>query len=164
MEPKYKVHADLTEEEFVRFSLFVSHSNKTRVAIIIVCGLIILALAVGDLIKGTHVARAIGFLAGELVCLWLFTFGVARQAKKYYRQYVVKESTEQDILFFDDHFEQVTGNATSSVEYSHLNHIYFTKTNIYLMRAPNIGVVLPLASCPDGLAEFLHNVVSQSQR
>ena len=100
MEPLYSVKTALTEEEFVRFNRFVAHSNKKNLTIIIVCGLLILAFAINDFVKGTNVPRAVGFLVGMLVCVWLFTFGVGRTAKRYYRQYVVKEGSEQTILFF----------------------------------------------------------------
>ena len=83
MEPLYSVKTALTEEEFVRFNRFVAHSNKKNLTIIIVCGVIILAFAINDFVKGTNVPRAVGFLVGMLVCVWLFTFGVGRTAKKY---------------------------------------------------------------------------------
>ena len=156
MEPLYSVKTALTEEEFVRFSRFVAHSNKKNMAIIIVCGLLILAYAINDFVKGTNVPRAVGFLVGMLVCVWLFTFGVGRTAKKYYRQYVVKEGSEQTILFFDD--QQSTSNANANIAYNQLTAIHFTKTNIYLMRSPRVGAVLPLASCPEGLPEFLQDI------
>ncbi len=159
MEPLYSVKTTLTEEEFVRFSRFVAHSNKKNMAIIIVCGLLILAYAINDFVTGTNVPRAVGFLVGMLVGVWLFTVGVGRTAKRYYRQYVVKEGgSEQTILFFDDHYEQSTSNANANIAYKQLTAIHFTKTNIYLMRSPRVGVVLPLASCPDGLPEFLQDI------
>ena len=158
MEPLYSVKTSLTEEEFVRFSRFVAHSNKKNTTIIIACGLLILAFAINDLVKGTNVLRAVGFLAGMLICVWLFTFGVGRTAKRYYRQYVVKEGPEQNIQFFDDHYEQSTANANANTTYKQLTAIHFTKTNIYLMRSPRVGVVIPLASCPQGLPEFLQDI------
>ena len=158
MEPLYSVKTSLTEEEFVRFSRFVAHSNKKNTTIIIACGLLILAFAINDLVKGTNVPRAVGFLAGMLICVWLFTFGVGRTAKRYYRQYVVKEGSEQNIQFFDDHYEQSTANANANTTYKQLTAIHFTKTNIYLMRSPRVGVVIPLASCPQGLPEFLQDI------
>ena len=162
MEPLYSVKTALTEEEFVRFNRFVAHSNKKNIAIIIVCGMIILAFAIEHFVKGTNIPTAIGLLAGMLVCVWLFTFGVGRTAKKYYRQYVVKEGSEQTILFFDDHYEQSTSNANANTTYKQLTAIHFTKTNIYLMRSPRVGVVLPLAACPDGLPEFLQSIKKKS--
>ena len=162
MEPRYSVKTALTEEEFVRFNRFVAHSNKKNIAIIIVCGMIILAFAIEHFVKGTNIPTAIGLLAGMLVCVWLFTFGVGRTAKKYYRQYVVKEGSEQTILFFDDHYEQSTSNANANTTYKQLTAIHFTKTNIYLMRSPRVGVVLPLAACPDGLPEFLQSIKKKS--
>ena len=144
MEPLYSVKTALTEEEFVRFNRFVAHSNKKNLTIIIVCGVIILAFAINDF------------------CVWLFTFGVGRTAKRYYRQYVVKEGSEQTILFFDDHYEQSTSNANANIAYKQLTAIHFTKTNIYLMRSPRVGVVLPLASCPQGLPEFLQDIKKQN--
>ena len=158
MEPLFSVKTSLTEEEFVRFSRFVAHSNKKNIAIIIVCGMIILAFAIEHFVKGTNIPAAIGLLAGMLVCVWLFTFGVDRTAKRYYRQYVVKEGSEQTILFFDDHYEQSTSNANANIDYNQLTAIHFTKTDIYLMRSPRVGVVLPLASCPQGLPEFLQDI------
>ena len=163
MEPLYSVKTALTEEEFVRFSRFVAHSNKKNIAIIIVCGMIILAFAIEHFVKGTNIPAAIGLLAGMLVCVWLFTFGVGRTAKKYYRQYVVKEGSEQTILFFDDHYEQSTSNANANIDYNQLTAIHFTKTNIYLMRSPRVGIVLPLAACPDGLPEFLQSIKKKSK-
>lgn len=162
MEPLYSVKTSLTEEEFVRFSRFVAHSNKKNMTIIIVCGLLILAFAINDFVKGTNVPRAVGFLVGMLICVWLFTFGVGRTAKRYYRQYVVKEGFEQTIQFFDDHYEQSTTNGNANIPYSQLTAIYFTKTNIYLMRSPRVGAVLPLATCPKGLAEFLQDIKRQN--
>ena len=162
MEPLYSVKTTLTEEEFVRFNRFVAHSNKKNMAIIIVCGLLILAYAINDFVTGSNVPRAVGFLVGMLVCVWLFTFGVGRTAKKYYRQYVAKEGSEQTILFFDDHYEQSTSNANANTTYKQLTAIHFTKTNIYLMRSPRVGVVLPLASCPQGLPEFLQDIKKQN--
>ena len=148
MEPLYSVKTALTEEEFVRFNRFVAHSNKKNLTIIIVCGVIILAFAINDFVKGTNVPRAVGFLVGMLVCVWLFTFGVG--------------GSEQTILFFDDHYEQSTSNANANIAYKQLTAIHFTKTNIYLMRSPRVGVVLPLASCPQGLPEFLQDIKKQN--
>ena len=162
MEPLYCVKTVLTEEEFVRFNRFVAHSNKKNMTIIIVCGLLILAFAINDLVTGNNVPRAVGFLAGMLICVWLFTFGVDRTAKRYYRQYVVKEGSEQTILFFNDHYEQSTANANANITYKQLTAIHFTKTNIYLMHSPKVGVVLPLASCPNGLPEFLQGIKKQN--
>ena len=162
MEPLYSVKTALTEEEFVRFSRFVAHSNKKNLTIIIVCGVFILAFAIEHFVTGTNIPAAIGLLAGMLVCVWLFTFGVGRTAKKYYRQYVVKEGSEQTILFFDDHYEQSTSNANANTTYKQLTAIHITKTNIYLMRSPRVGVVLPLASCPQGLPEFLQDIKKQN--
>ena len=162
MEPLYSVKTALTEEEFVRFSRFVAHSNKKNMTIIIVCGVIILAFAIEHFVTGTNIPAAIGLLAGMLVCVWLFTFGVDRTAKRYYRQYVVKEGSEQTILFFDDHYEQSTSNANANIAYKQLTAIHFTKTNIYLMRSPRVGVVLPLVSCPNGLPEFLQDIKKQN--
>ena len=162
MTPNYSIKTNLTEEEFVRFSRFVAHSNKKNMAIIIVCGLLILAYVINDFVTDTNVPRAVGFLVGMLICVWLFTFGVDRTAKRYYRQYVVKEGTEQTILFFDDHYEQSTSNANANIAYKQLTAIHFTKTNIYLMRSPRVGVVLPLAACPDGLPEFLQSIKKKS--
>ena len=162
MEPLYSVKTALTEEEFVRFSRFVAHSNKKNLTIIIVCGVIILAFAINDFVTGTNIPAAIGLLAGMLVCVWLFTFGVDRTAKRYYRQYVVKEGSDQTILFFDDHYEQSTSNANANTTYKQLTAIHFTKTDIYLMRSPRVGVVLPLASCPQGLPEFLQDIKKQN--
>ena len=162
MEPLFSVKTSLTEEEFVRFSRFVAHSNKKNLTIIIVCGVIILAFAINDFVTGTNIPAAIGLLAGMLVCVWLFTFGVDRTAKRYYRQYVVKEGSDQTILFFDDHYEQSTSNANANTTYKQLTAIHFTKTDIYLMRSPRVGVVLPLASCPQGLPEFLQDIKKQN--
>jgi hypothetical protein len=162
MEPLYSVKTALTEEEFVRFSRFVAHSNKKNLTIIIVCGVIILAFAIEHFVTSTNIPAAIGLLAGMLVCVWLFTFGVDRTAKRYYRQYVVKEGSEQTILFFDDHYEQSTSNANANIDYNQLTAIHFTKTDIYLMRSPRVGVVLPLASCPQGLPEFLQDIKKQN--
>ena len=162
MEPLYSVKTALTEEEFVRFSRFVAHSNKKNLTIIIVCGVIILAFAIEHFVTGTNIPAAIGLLAGMLVCVWLFTFGVGRTAKKYYRQYVVKEGSEQTVLFFNDHYEQSTSNANANTTYKQLTAIHFTKTDIYLMRSPRVGVVLPLASCPQGLPEFLQDIKKQN--
>ena len=162
MEPLYSVKTALTEEEFVRFSRFVAHSNKKNLTIIIVCGVIILAFAIEHFVTGTNIPAAIGLLAGMLVCVWLFTFGVDRTAKRYYRQYVVKEGSEQTILFFDDHYEQSTSNANANIAYKQLTAIHFTKTDIYLMRSPRVGAVLPLASCPKGLSEFLQDIKRQN--
>lgn len=162
MEPLYSVKTALTEEEFVRFSRFVAHSNKKNLTIIIVCDVIILAFAIEHFVTGTNIPAAIGLLAGMLVCVWLFTFGVDRTAKRYYRQYVVKEGSEQTILFFDDHYEQSTSNANANIAYKQLTAIHFTKTNIYLMRSPRVGVVLPLVSCPNGLPEFLQDIKKQN--
>ena len=162
MEPLYSVRTTLTEEEFVRFSRFVAHSNKKNMAIIIVCGLLILAYAINDFVTDTNVPRAVGFWVGMLVCVWLFTFGVDRTAKRYYRQYVVKEGTEQTILFFDDHYVHSSANANANIAYKQLTAIHFTKTNIYLMRSPRVGAVLPLASCPKGLPEFLQSIKQQN--
>ena len=162
MEPLYSVKTALTEEEFVRFSRFVAHSNKKNLTIIIVCGVIILAFAIEHFVTGTNIPAAIGLLAGMLVCVWLFTVGVGRTAKRYYRQYVVKEGTEQTVLFFNDHYEQSTSNANADIAYKQLTAIHFTKTNIYLMRSPRVGVVLPLASCPEGLPEFLQSIKKKS--
>ena len=139
----------------MRFNRFVAHSNKKNLTIIIVCGLLILAFAINDFVKGTNVPRAVGFLVGMLFCVWLFTFGVGRQ-------YVVKEGSEQTILFFDDHYEQSTSNANANIAYKQLTAIHFTKTNIYLMRSPRVGVVLPLVSCPNGLPEFLQDIKKQN--
>jgi hypothetical protein len=162
MEPLYSVKTALTEEEFVRFNRFVAHSNKKNLTIIIVCDVIILAFAIEHFVTGTNIPAAIGLLAGMLVCVWLFTFGVDRTAKRYYRQYVVKEGSEQTILFFDDHYEQSTSNANANIAYKQLTAIHFTKTNIYLMRSPRVGVVLPLVSCPNGLPEFLQDIKKQN--
>ena len=162
MEPLYSVKTSLTEEEFVRFSRFVAHSNKKNMTIIIVCGVIILAFAIEHFVKGTNIPAAIGLLAGMLICVWLFTFGVDRTAKRYYRQYVVKEGSEQTILFFDDNYEQSTSNANANIAYKQLTAIHLTKTNIYLMRSPRVGVVLPLISCPNGLPEFLQDIKKQN--
>lgn len=162
MEPLYSVKTALTEEEFVRFSRFVAHSNKKNLTIIIVCGVFISAFAIEHFVTGTNIPAAIGLLAGMLVCVWLFTFGVDRTAKRYYRQYVVKEGSEQTILFFDDHYEQSTSNANANIDYNQLTAIHFTKTDIYLMRSPRVGVVLPLASCPQGLPEFLQDIKKQN--
>ena len=162
MEPLYSVKTALTEEEFVRFNRFVAHSNKKNLNIIIVCGVIILAFAIEHFVTGTNIPAAIGLLAGMLVCVWLFTFGVGRTAKKYYRQYVAKEGSEQTILFFDDHYEQSTSNANANTTYKQLTAIHFTKTDIYLMRSPRVGVVLPLASCPQGLPKFLQDIKKQN--
>ena len=144
MTPNYSIKTNLTEEEFVRFSRFVAHSNKKNMTIIIVCGLLILAFAINDLVKGTNVPRAVGFLAGMLICVWLFTFGVDRTAKRYYRQYVIKECTEQTIQFFDDHYVHSYANANANIAYKQLTAIHFTKKNIYLMRSPRVGAVVPL--------------------
>ena len=114
MEPLYSVKTALTEEEFVRFSRFVAHSNKKNLTIIIVCGVIILAFAIEHFVTGTNIPAAIGLLAGMLVCVWLFTFGVDRTAKRYYRQYVVKEGSEQTILFFDDRKKALSRPSFSS--------------------------------------------------
>ena len=162
MEPLFSVKTSLTEEDFVRFSRFVAHSNKKNMTIIIVCGVIILAFAIEHFVKGTNIPAAIGLLAGMLICVWLFTFGVDRTAKRYYRQYVVKEGTEQTVLFFNDHYEQSTSNANANTTYKQLTAIHFTKTDIYLMRSPRVGVVLPLASCPQGLPEFLQDIKKQN--
>ena len=162
MEPLYSVKTALTEEEFVRFNRFVAHSNKKSSAIIIVGGLLILTFAINQFIKGSDVPLAVGMLAGMLLFIWMYTIGIDFTAKRYYRQYVVKEGSEQTILFFDDHYEQSTSNANANIAYKQLTAIHFTKTNIYLMRSPRVGVVLPLASCPDGLPAFLQGIKEQN--
>ena len=164
MEPLYSVKTTLTEEEFVRFNRFVAHSNKKSSAIIIVGGLLILAFAINQFIKGSDVPLSVGMLAGMLLFIWMYTIGIDFTAKRYYRQYVVKEGgSEQTILFFDDHYEQSTSNANANIAYKQLTAIHFTKTNIYLMRSPRVGVVLPLASCPDGLPEFLQDIKQKNK-
>ena len=161
MTPNYSIKTNLTEEEFVRFNRFILLNNKKLATTLVVCWLLFLAVAVGQIVTGTNLPLGIGLLAGILVSVWILTFGSDNRAKKYYRQYVVKEGTEQTILFFDDHYEQSTANANANIAYKQLTAIHFNKTNIYLMRSPNIGAVRPLAACPDGLSELLQDIKKQ---
>ena len=162
MEPNYSVNTKLTEEEFVRFNRLIMHRNKKLMAIIIGCGLIVLAYAIENLIKGQNMAMSLGLLCGSLVFIWVYTFGADRKARKYYKQNVEKESTEQRIDFYDDHFEQTTANANTNIPYSLLSAIYITKTNVYMMRSPVVGYVLPLNDCPEGFVEFIKKIKGQN--
>ena len=155
MEPIYSIKSIITEKEFIRFNRYLRYRNKTHMAIIIGCGLLVLAFVINDFIKGTNVARAVGFLVGILVVVWIYTFGADRKAKKYYHQYVVKEDINQRIDFFDNHYVQSSANANVTIHYSQITNIYATKTNIYLMRAPNIGCILSLSDCPEGFVDFI---------
>lgn len=150
MEPKYSIHTSLSEEEFIRFNRYLIHQNKRSMTIIIVSTLYVLAFAIDHFIRGDNLPIAVGLLVGLLIAVWNITLGADRKAKKYYRSYIAPQMAEQTTQ---------TGNG--SIPYAQLHKIYRTKTNLYLMRSPQVGTILPLASCPEGLVDYIMQIKQQ---
>lgn len=161
MEPKYTIHTSLSEEEFIRFNRYLIHQNKRSMTIIIVSTLLVLAFAIDHFIRGVNLPIAVGLLVGLLIAVWNITLGADRKAKKYYRSYIAPQMAEQTISFFEDHLEQTTQTGNGSIPYAQLHKIYRTKTNLYLMRSPQVGTILPLASCPEGLVDYIMQIKQQ---
>ncbi len=48
-----------------------------------------------------------------------------------------------------------------SIPYAQLHKIYRTKNDLYLMRSPQVGTILPLTSCPEGLVDYIMQIKQQ---
>lgn len=161
MKPNYSVDKSVSEKEYVRFNRFLRYRNKKNMSIIIGSSLLITAFSIVQIYEYSDVALAVGFLAGLLVAIWMYTFGADRRARKYYNQFVLKEGTEQHIDFYDDHYEQFSAVGNVKIQYNQLFKIYVTKTNIYMMRSPSVGCALSLGNCSHEFVSFVKKIKEQ---
>ena len=83
--------------------------------------------------------------------------------KKAYASNKIMQDIATTFEFFDTYLVEKSTVGESVVEYSQLHKIIETKTNFYLMIASNQGYILPKENFPDGLEEFLRNIIIEKK-
>ena len=91
---------------------------------------------------------------GILLPLLFFLF-FARKIKKIYKASRANERKGRVYKFYDSCFSVEDSVNKSTVDYSNIKKIIFTKTNVYLMIAKNQGFILLRSTFPEGLEDFL---------
>jgi hypothetical protein len=70
---------------------------------------------------------------------------------------------ECEFRFYDDHFESITKNGSTNIDYDKIYRIIETKTNIYIMYSDNQGIMMR-KPVPDGFVDFLHQVAPERSK
>lgn len=163
--PLFKVSGKVTEEEFVRFSRFISiGQGKGRRVFIIMTSVFagwVLLSAVGYGIVYVTDTSWISILLPILFTtyyIWSMTFGRDRKASKAFHNNKLIENQSFEQLFFEDHIEGITENGTSSIPYAKLHRIFETPTNFYIMDAPNMGRMLKKSDVPEEAQSFIRGI------
>ena len=82
-----------------------------------------------------------------------------RHIKKVWNSNKVAQNMSVKFDFYDTYFTEINENGETRLEYNKLHKIIETKTNFYLMIAKNQGFILNKSNLPEGLADFLKNII-----
>ena len=155
--PVFTVHGKCTEEEFIRFYRYISLYSKNVRWVYGGLFAFFVVLTVFYIIQ-----RSFGDALVPVFCMalwvWILFGGMKRRAVKAFRANKLSENLDYDLFFYDDHFDSVSSHGSSTTPYDKMNGILETSTNIYLMTALGLGVILRKQDMPEGAVEYLRGV------
>ena len=156
MQALYTIKSLYSKEEFMRFNRTLRFKNKKMIVVLSVFNLLLIATTVFCLVNGYSFWAA---LCGVyLVFLdWYLFLGTDKRMAKVFMQNKLIAGQQCEFRFYDDHFESITKNGSSNIDYDKIHRIIETKTNIYIMYSDNQGIMMP-KPVPDGFVDFLHHV------
>lgn len=158
MEPLYCIRSQYTEKEYVRFNRDLLSRKKSRWVIIVLLGLFGIAFIAVDIHNRGQVVVGAIMVFVSLVLTWWFTLGADRRARKYYANDKAIQDLEFELKFYADHLEQVESNGYGTIDYDKCHKIYVTRSCVAIMRSPAVGIIVPLADCPQGFVDFIKNI------
>lgn len=161
MQALYTIKSLYSKEEFMRFNRTLRFKNKKIVVFLSVLNVLLIVTTVLCLVHGDYFWAAVcGFY---LVFLdWYLFRGIDKRTAKIFMQNKLIANQECEFRFYDDHFESITKNGSSNIDYDKIHRIIETKKNIYIMYSDNQGIMMP-KPVPDGFVDFLHQVAQHAK-
>ena len=154
MEYLYKTTSQITYSEYKKFNIDVFIGRKNIMVWLILDALwLVLSIISRDIIS----------MAAALLWPILLILVYYISIKKAYASNKIMQDIATTFEFFDTYLVEKSTVGESVVEYSQLHKIIETKTNFYLMIASNQGYILPKENFPDGLEEFLRNIIIEKK-
>ena len=153
MEPLFTTEFEYNYDEFKKFSWRLT--GKPLMILVICYSLLVLVLGIATI---SPVYITLGVLLPVLVFLLY-----SRKTKRVYKSNRMFDRLQRVYKFYDTYFviEDAVNNAT--VDYSLINKVVFTKTNVYLMIAKNQGYMLLKSNFPEGLEAFLRQITPKKK-
>ena len=157
--PKFHIHATLNEADYVRFNhTLVWRNKKTKwiIAISLFSCILIIVPYLLNLQPSSSILYYLPPLFIIVSLLWHYTRGIDKIAAKLFRTNNLAVNFE--VFFYDDYLE-FKGKSSSAIWcYNELHEIIVTKTDIYIMRTPQIGICLQKDICPNGFMDYIDNL------
>ena len=146
----------------MRFNRTLRFKNKKLVIFLTVLNVLLLVTTVFCLVNGDYFWAAVcGFY---LVFLdWYLFRGTDKRMAKVFMQNKLVANQVYEFRFYDDHFESITKNGSTQIEYDNIRRILETKKNIYIMYSDNLGIMMQ-KPVPDGFVDFLHQVAPHTTK
>ena len=157
MEPRFIVQSKYSKEESVRFNRAVLYDVWHFKRSIILTNVALMVMIVSSLIAGNHILAVTLLLAWAFVN-WYFFVGVDMRAARVYNQNKLIQDKVFEFKFYDEHYEGSSTEGPTNVPYSKLHKIIDTPTNVYLMMAPSMGIIIQKENCPNGFLDFIQEV------
>ncbi len=162
MQALYTIKSLYSQEEFIRFNRTLRFKNKKIIVMLSVLNFLLIATTVLCLVKGY-------FFWAVLCGVYLVSFdwylfrGTDKKMAKVFMQNKLIANQECEFRFYDDHFESITKNGSSNIDYDKIHRIIETKKNIYIMYSDNQGIMMQ-KPVPDGFVDFLHQVAPERSK
>ena len=162
MQALYTIKSLYSQEEFIRFNRTLRFKNKKIIVMLSVLNFLLIATTVLCLVKGY-------FFWAVLCGVYLVSFdwylfrGTDKKMAKVFMQNKLVANQVCEFRFYDDHFESITKNGSSNIDYDKIHRIVETKTNIYIMYSDNQGIMMQ-KPVPDGFVDFLHQVAPERSK
>jgi len=153
MEMLYKTTTKYTLEEYKKYNKALLKDNNFYRKLVI---LEILILLLG-ILSGNVKDIIFSIMVAILFPVTLFII-LDINIKKVFNSNKVTQNVDVYFEFYEDCFIEKHENGESKIEYSKLDKIIETETNVYLMIAKNQGYMLLKENFPNGLSEFLKNM------
>ena len=160
MQTSYTLKSLYSKEEFMRFNRTLRFKNKKIVVFLSVLNVLLIVTTVLCLVHGDYFWAAVcGFYLFFLD--WYLFRGIDKRTAKIFMQNKLIANQECEFRFYDDHFESITKNGSTQIDYDKIRRIIETKKNIYIMYSDNQGIMMQ-KPVPEGFVEFLHQVAPQT--
>ena len=153
MDPLYTTQTAYTFDEYKRFNKKLT-LNKLLLIILI----ILLLTVVLTLLSKNSVYLIMMLLYIIVICI-LFPMMINRNLKKvFYADKHLQKNGLRTYYFYESYFEERTNNSYTKFDYDCIHSIVESKTNFYIMKAPNQAYIIVKNNCSPERIAFIANL------
>lgn len=139
-------------EEYRKFSRMLLHERKIDL-LIGIWTVVILILAAAFIAIDSVISVACLVLGVVSIAFAMSYIGELERRR--FSGFGEQCGLESSLLFFDDHVTKNNALGGTVINYSDIDRIVETKTNIYLMTGKSRGIIIEKNNCSDKLLDFV---------